>query len=157
MLINDEKFPYYGIVNELDRYFTTVFASRLKLLKFEYSNSHSSAGYGWFFVQYQYDIEGYIIQIEHEMLHVVIRIIDPRIPEDDKTYHNYNSLVFIYQQVKRQIVDTNLTIEAIKKQIDYLYNILVKKDPQFFPVKRNIKAKNRIGKKYWEIYWEEHP
>jgi sensor histidine kinase YesM len=156
MLISDVNYQYSNIVNEMDMYITKILSPHIQLLDFVYSNSHSSVGGGYFLAKYHYCKGPYIISIENDRFYVVIEITDPQISDDDKVYYNHNSLGTIYSQIKNKQIDSSFSIEAIKTQVDYLHDIIVKKDPQFFPAKRHHRAKSEAGKRYWEKYWEEH-
>jgi hypothetical protein len=134
-----------------------IFKSDVKFLDFRYNSEKGSVGYSWFCLKYLYLPDDFRIEIEHDRLYLNIEIYDPHIVPNDRIWCNRNSVCNIMAEARGVHFKPTCTLEAIKTQVKYLYNILVNRNPQFYPIKYKVRAKTPEGQKYWIKYWEEHP
>lgn len=154
MLINDKTFPHYEIANYIHEYICELFGNSIVLDDYDYD--FSSAGMGYFEINYVYLPTRLKVKVEHDRLFLVIYIIDPSINDDNKMYSNSNTVTTMLSQVKNQKMDTGLSVDKVQSQVIALYDILVNNDPKFYPTKRKGRIKNGKIVSYWEEYWEEH-
>jgi hypothetical protein len=158
VLLSDRGFPYCSIINEIDDHIGNTFKSDVKFLDFDCNSNKGSVGYGWFLLKYLYIPDDFRIEIEHgDRGHLNIDIYDPDISQNDNVWSCRNNIWNMIKETKGAVVDTSCASGAMRIQVKYLYDVLVNRDPQFYPIKYNVRAKTAEGQKYWIRYWEEHP
>jgi hypothetical protein len=158
VLLSDNEFPYSDIINETHSYIIDIFESDIKFVDFRCNSKKGTVGYTWFMLRYVYIPNDFLIEIEHDRGgYMSFCISDPRIALDNNIWSCQNNVWNIINQTKGVNISSSCTNEAMRIQVNYLYDILVKRTPPFYPIKYKIRAKTPEGQKYWVKYWEEHP